>query len=123
MSQNLYSIVNNTNASLKTYIVVSHKNNRAIWNTRLGHVHFKVVHHILALCNIKLNNKHFVDFCNACCLEKSHRLHTSLTQIKYCSSFELVHIDLSLLEIHVFCCGFTCGNISAGTPANFPATF
>ncbi|WJX88788.1 hypothetical protein P8452_70836 [Trifolium repens] len=68
--------------------------NANLWHQRLGHANSKVVHNVLHLCNIVLNNKNSVDFCDSYCVGKSHKLHAPLTDTVYHKPFELVHTNL-----------------------------
>lgn len=49
-SLKLYHFVNNIIVSTNTM------NNANVWHYKLGHANFKIVHHILILCNISFNN-------------------------------------------------------------------
>lgn len=61
---------------------------------RLGHANPNVVKSILNLCKIPFQNKHVLDFCVACSVGKSHKLHAPLSNTTYTKPFEVVHCDL-----------------------------
>src|ERR1051325_8612192 len=69
-------------------------NKLALWHNRPSHANAVVVKFVLKLCNVPLNNKHNIEFCNSCCLGKSHRLYAPVTSTEYSSPFELTHTDL-----------------------------
>jgi hypothetical protein len=53
-----------------------------LWHRRLGHANSKALHNVLHLCNIAFNNKNS-DFCDSCCMGKSHKIHAPLTDTVY----------------------------------------
>ncbi|XP_019420673.1 PREDICTED: uncharacterized protein LOC109330855 [Lupinus angustifolius] len=61
---------------------------------RLGHAHQKVVSHVLNTCNVSHMNKTILDFCTACSLGKSHKLHAPAFTHVYVIPFELLYLDL-----------------------------
>ncbi|KAK4276114.1 hypothetical protein QN277_019103 [Acacia crassicarpa] len=65
-----------------------------IWHNRLGHSSSPVVSHIMKLCNVFNNKNSSFDFCNSCCLAKSHKqpFPDSLTQ--YTKPLQLIHTDI-----------------------------
>jgi histone deacetylase 1/2 len=77
-----------------------------LWHQRLGHANSKVLHNVLHLCNIAFNNKNS-DFCDSCCMGKSHKIHAPLTDTVYKNPFELIHTDLWGPAHHVSNCGYT----------------
>lgn len=72
----------------------NHVDTYTTWHRRLGHAHENAIRSVLSLCNIPCSSKTVSDFCNACCLGKSHRLHAPLSNTVYYAPFELIHIDL-----------------------------
>jgi histone deacetylase 1/2 len=68
--------------------------NANLWHHRLGHANSKAVFSVIQLCNIACNNKSSLDFCDSCCIGKSHKLHAPYTNTVYSMPFELVHTDL-----------------------------
>jgi len=64
------------------------------WHCRLGHANPNAVKSILNLCKIPFHNKHVLDFCVACSVRKSHKLHAPLSNTTYTKPFEVVHCDL-----------------------------
>ena len=67
---------------------------QTIWHLRLGHPNANVLRLVLNHCNIPIVNKTMFEFCAACCVEKSHRLPSSLSQIVYSAPLELIYSDL-----------------------------
>lgn len=65
-----------------------------LWHARLGHPNFHVMKLILQQCNIQLSNKNAVDFCASCCVGKSDRLPSSLSNIVCSAPLELIYSDL-----------------------------
>lgn len=65
-----------------------------IWHFRLGHPHQSVVNFVLQSCNIQHVNKNNLDFCNACCLAKSHKLPSVPSQSVYNNPLDLVFMDV-----------------------------
>lgn len=61
---------------------------------RLGHANYRVIHNVFQLYKIQCKSKDLIEFCNLCCLGKSHRLHAYLSNINYTSAFYVVHTDL-----------------------------
>lgn len=92
------SIHNNT-AVLNTCNIAEFSNttdfsSHTLWHNRLGHPSAVIVHKTLDLCNVPYVNKQVLDFCNACCLGKIHRLPATDSTSVYNSPFELVYTDL-----------------------------
>lgn len=82
------SFVNNT-------IALDCVSNKAyLWHARLGHANSKVILNVFQICKIQCKNKDLTDFCNSCCLGKTHRIHASLSNTFYTYAFEVVHTDL-----------------------------
>lgn len=77
-SQNLSPNVHNTIASSLVNNEIYFSDKFFVWHSRLGHASPTTIHKILELYNIQFKNKYFVEFCNACCLGKSHRLHVGV---------------------------------------------
>jgi histone deacetylase 1/2 len=46
------------------------------------------------LCNISYNNAQLSEFCDSCCIGKSHKLQAPTTNTVYTTPFELIHTDL-----------------------------
>lgn len=55
--------------------VNNHANSYTTWHRRLGHAHEAAIPTVLQLCNVSCPSKTVIDFRNACCLGKSHRVH------------------------------------------------
>lgn len=66
----------------------------ALWHTRLGHPHHHALLEVLKLCQIPIPQKPPTDLCFACCLGKSHRLPSTLSNTTFTCPFELVVCDL-----------------------------
>jgi len=65
-----------------------------LWHARLGHPNFHVMKRVLQQCNLPLSNKNVVDLCASCCVGKSHRLPSSLSNIVYSTPLELICSDI-----------------------------
>lgn len=65
-----------------------------MWNFRLGHPHYSIIQSILKSCNVKNVNKSQLDFCNACCLAKSHRLPGTKSKTEYVAPLDLLFMDV-----------------------------
>lgn len=89
------SFLHNTISSL---VSVSESGNKtssySLWHSRLGHAHSTAVKSVLDMCRIPYQNKSVLDFCNACCMGKSHRLHAFASPHVYKEPFELILSDL-----------------------------
>lgn len=90
----LYSFANNTTTNARNDSVSTNVDKRVMWHYRLSHANPRSVNHVLKLCNILVNNKCSKNFCHACRLNKSRRLHDPSTHTKYNSAFELIDTDL-----------------------------
>ncbi|KAK5772387.1 hypothetical protein PVK06_048675 [Gossypium arboreum] len=65
------------------------------WHQRLGHPISATLHNVLRSCNISVpHTNEFTSNCNACTLEKSHRLSFSSTTSVYFAPLDLVITDL-----------------------------
>lgn len=78
-----------------------------MWHRRLGHANSNTVKIVLDSCNISYQNKSAIDFCNACCLGKSHRIHAPASQHTYHNPFDLVFSDLWGPSPFVSSCGYS----------------
>lgn len=65
-----------------------------LWHRRLGHANARAVKTILDICNIPFQNKVALEFCDACCLGKAHRLYAPPSETVYAAPFELIFSDL-----------------------------
>ena len=65
-----------------------------LWHQRLGHPHFKTLHHIISIYGLPTlaHNKNAT--CDACLSSKSHKLPYAITHHSTSRSLELVHSDL-----------------------------
>ena len=68
------SIVNTTSCNFVSF---------ANWHFRLGHPSVDAMKIVFRLCNLSNVNKKNLDFCNHCCIGKSHRLSSSSSLIVY----------------------------------------
>lgn len=98
-SQSPCSIVNHTLAShvlneIQYVSTVVNPNVWSIWHAIFGHANPRDLNNISQLCNIPIRNKNVTDFCNSCCVGKSHELFAHLSNTNYTHLFELVHIYL-----------------------------
>ena len=59
-----------------------------------GHPNANVLRLVLNHCNIPIVNKTMFELCVACCVGKSHRLPSSLSQTVYSAPLELIYSDL-----------------------------
>lgn len=75
-------------------IVTSHNDLYFQWHHRLGHTNLDTMNNVLKSCNMPTFNKNKTDFCISCCLGKSHRLPSQLSQSTYNSPLELIYCDL-----------------------------
>ena len=68
----------------------------SVLHQRLGHPSSKILNHVIKACSsFKLDNKNKTfDFCDACQIEKMHKLHFPATAIKTKSPLEILHTDL-----------------------------
>jgi histone deacetylase 1/2 len=80
------------NKAVASFTASSSESN--VWHHRLGHANTKSVKSILQLCNISYNNAKLSEFCDSCCIGKSHKLHAPSTDTVYTTPFELLHTDL-----------------------------
>ncbi|XP_019430753.1 PREDICTED: uncharacterized protein LOC109338075 [Lupinus angustifolius] len=78
-------IVHNTTSGSSSY---------SLWHCMLGHANDKVVSNVLTTCKISHCNKSVLNFCSACCLGKSHKLHASNSINTYPNPFDLLYADL-----------------------------
>lgn len=87
------------NIALEPLIIsLSHKSYSLspIFNTTLA----KILHitcqssNMQSIFQLCIKNKNFTDFCDSCCLGKSHKLFALLSNTKYKKLFELVYTDL-----------------------------
>lgn len=65
-----------------------------LWHRRLGHANHRAVKQILDLCNVPHHNKAETDFCDACCLGKTHKSYAPPSEIVHHKPFELIFLDL-----------------------------
>ena len=65
-----------------------------LWHKRLGHPHFKILHHIIATHGLPtwVYNKN--SFCDACLSSKSHRLPYANSKNQSSGPLELIHSNL-----------------------------
>jgi histone deacetylase 1/2 len=94
--------VSNTNRFVASFVSSSTSPN--VWHHRLGYANSKSVKTILNLCNSSYNNAKLSEFCDSCCMGKSHKLHASMKNIEYATPFELIHTDLWGPEHHISNC-------------------
>lgn len=64
------------------------------WHYRLGHPSLDTLNNVLKSWNMSSFQKNKNEFCVAYCLEKSHRLPSSLSNTMYNEPLELVFCDL-----------------------------
>jgi histone deacetylase 1/2 len=88
----LESVLLPSNKVVASFVASSSSPN--VWHHRLGHANSNSIKTILQLCKVSYNNTKFSDFCDSCCVGKSHRLHAPLTTTVYTTPFELIHTDL-----------------------------
>lgn len=86
---------------------VNHSTSFSLWHGRLGHANSNTVKIVLDICKVPFRNKNSLDFCNACCLGKSHRLHAPASTHTYQTPFEVVYSDIWGPSPVVSSCGFT----------------
>lgn len=65
-----------------------------LWHNRLGHTNLDTLNSVLKSCNMSTLNRKKTEFCVACCLGKSHRLPSSLSETTYSTPLELIYCDL-----------------------------
>lgn len=93
-SSSQFSVFNNPVNCNNTVSVMQNGNVFQMWHLRLGHAHTSAVKNILNLCNIPFSNKTATLPCTFCCMGKSHRLHSPLSNTVYTKPFEVIHCDL-----------------------------
>lgn len=79
----------------------------SLWHGRLDHAHPNAIRTVMEICKIPYRTKTMLDFCNACCLGKSHRLHAPSSTHVYSTPFELVYSDLWGPSPFISTCGFS----------------
>lgn len=60
-----------------------------IWHQKLGQHSHAVLKNLLQLCNIRIPNKKLIDFCNACCMGKVHRLPSAASIVVHTKPLKL----------------------------------
>jgi histone deacetylase 1/2 len=65
-----------------------------LWHLRLGHPNDNTFKRVMQSCNFSVANKDKMPFCTACCVGKSHRLHSPASHTVYHKPLELVFSDL-----------------------------
>lgn len=58
---------------------VNKHNTSLLWNHRLGHAHLQAIQMDLKHCNVSIFNKYSSLLCKSCCLEKSNKIHATLS--------------------------------------------
>jgi hypothetical protein len=88
--------VSNCNASISANSTSSclASSSQYLWHLRLGHPNNHALKLVLQSCNLSFGNKDSIPFCTACCVGKSHRLHSSASTTVYHHPLELVYSDL-----------------------------
>nr|KYP52909.1 Retrovirus-related Pol polyprotein from transposon TNT 1-94 [Cajanus cajan] len=65
------------------------------WHLRLGHPHHDALIKALQLCNIRIPHVNKIsNFCDSCCVAKSHKLPSKTSTTVYSKSLELVFLDV-----------------------------
>src|ERR1044072_51213 len=83
-----------TTFSNKTAVATVNAISFATWHSRLGHPSLNVLKQILQSCKIPIPNKSEFDFCSACAIGKSHKLHAPASSTVYNKPLELIYTDL-----------------------------
>jgi hypothetical protein len=93
-SANVSNSNNSNTSSIACNSANSFVNSFQNWHLRLGHNHANAVKSVLNLCKIPFNNKNVLEFCNACSVGKSHKLHAPPSLTIHSTPFEVIHCDL-----------------------------
>nr|KYP51497.1 Retrovirus-related Pol polyprotein from transposon TNT 1-94 [Cajanus cajan] len=77
------------------------------WHLRLGHPHHDSLTKALQTCNIRLPTVNKIsDFCDSCCIAKSHRLPSQPSTTVYSKPLELVFLDVWVPASLESSCGY-----------------
>ncbi|KAK2354410.1 putative mitochondrial protein [Trifolium repens] len=93
-SSSLHSSVSINTVSHCTPPISLAPSSHYLWHLRLGHPNNHVFKLVLQSCNFSISNKDTMPFCTACCVGKSHRLHSPASTTTYHKPLELVYSDL-----------------------------